>query len=139
MHSLKGVSLLVGAIIVITLCIIVLVVVSLFFTGTFNPTSSEIISESDLLEECADWQKYDYDYSYFDKSKYPKLAEKFGGPLTAKLYCVGVPTEVRLVEETSDPEGVCGTKPLPVPPTNYVCCCIEGTKECSWYEGSACP
>ncbi len=129
--KLKGVSLSIQTIIIIVISVLVLAVIVLFFTGTFNPAAEGLTSEANLQKECLDWRRYSYDYDHFDSTNYPGLEEKFDGAITAKAYCTSSSTKVILEECDLDD---CTGPPM----ADDVCCCKNNcdSGKCDWYDES---
>ena len=127
-RKFKGVSLSINTVIIIVVCFLVMAVVILFFTGTFNPAANATATEAELKKECLEWQREGYSYETF--FNYPTLKNNFRNAIFAKMYCeLGVHKSKKL-----EPDGNC---PGTDPGTGWVCCCVVGEENhCAWTRGA---
>ncbi len=89
--KLKGVSLSIQTIIIIVISVLVLAVIVLFFTGTFNPAAEGLTSEANLQKECNKWRRHFYSSDYFFSGNCSNLNSRFNNDATkAKEYCTGM-------------------------------------------------
>ncbi len=99
--KLKGISLSIETIVILIVCVIVLVVTTLFFSGVFNPGAETVGDQSSLSRDCLRWSWHKQDHEHYkDHLKdYPALNKTFGNnPLEAENYCLGTNKEEADVE-----------------------------------------
>ena len=125
MEKLKGISLSVETIIIITICILVFTVIILFFTGIFKIPSKSLYTEAELNAECMEWSYHNYDFKEF--GNYTKLKNTYKIAPIAKSWCESR-TVVNYIECSEDK---CD---MPSPNSTWKCYCkdCDRKEDCKW-------